>query len=242
MNTKSKCTYILIWNKKIKAINLLGGKCQDCGENKPWLLSFHHKNSYEKEFNISSFRTYRWSLLEKEILKCDLLCHNCHYKRHFLEIKKDNRNTISKSILLDFIKKDKCDICGYNESNQSLHFHHRNPNDKNFTVSRYLKSKRIITVNDIEMEVFDELNKCDLICANCHEELHFDKEKFEKYKDDIYNWEYQELQEPLDQELVMKLYNEGMKQIDIAKMFNRNKSVICGIIKRNSMPLSASGS
>lgn len=234
MNTKRKYAYILSWNKKIKAVNLLGGKCQECGENRPWLLSFHHKDTDEKEYNIKSIRTRRWSLIEKEILKCELLCHNCHQNKHFIEIPVDDKRNCNKSIILEFIKKDCCDICGYNESNKSLHFHHKNPNNKNFVVSQGYISKRLKSVNDIEKELIDELNKCDLICANCHFDLHFDKEKFEKYKDDIYNLEYKELQEPLDKELVMKLYNEGMKQSDIAKMFNRNKSVICGIIKRYS--------
>ena len=232
MNQKRTYAYVLTWHKKIKAINFLGGKCQDCGENKPWLLSFHHKNPVEKEFNLSSIKNYRWSLIEKEILKCDLLCHNCHQRKHFLEIPIDDKRNSNKSIILDFIKKDSCEICGYNKSNKSLQFHHKNLNNKFFDVSRGYISKRLKSINDIENDLIEEINKCVLICANCHADLHFDKEKFEKYKDEIYNLEYKELKEPLDKELVMKLYNEGTTQNDIAKILNRTKSVICGIIKR----------
>lgn len=232
MKTKREFTYILEWSKKIKAINLLGGKCQECGESKPWLLVFHHKDPEEKDFDIRTVKNYRWSVIEKEVLKCKLVCNNCHNKIHFQEIPKDSKRNDNKVIILEFLKKNKCDICGYDKSNKSLHFHHRNPLDKKFTISHFTNSKRIKSINEIGQQIIEELNKCDLICSNCHYDSHFDKEKFEKYRDEIYNWDYKEYKEPLDKKMILKLYNEGMKQVEIAKKFERNKSVINGIIKR----------
>jgi len=232
MNEKRKQAYILEWSKKIRAINLLGGKCQECGEDRPWVLSFHHKEPKEKDYCIKTIKNYRWSMIEKEVLKCKLVCHNCHHKIHFLEVPKNNKRNENKVMILDFLKKNKCEKCGYDESNKSLHFHHKNLEDKKFAISQFTNSKRIKSINEIGQAIIEELNKCDLICSNCHFDSHFDKEKFEKYKDEIYKWDYKETQEPLNKEEVMKLYNEGMKQVDIAKKFGRNKSVICSIIKR----------
>lgn len=228
MKTKNEYQYILQWNKKIKAINLLGGKCKKCGEERHWLLSFHHKNTEEKEFGINVLKNSRWSIIEKEVLKCELLCERCHRKIHH---KNETIYTKSKKIILDIKSTSGCEICGYNGYIGALDFHHKK--DKNFNVTSIKICEN--SCEDIKNKVINEINKCQVLCANCHMDLHFDKERFEKYKDDILNWEYKELKEPLDKELVMKLYKEGMRQIDIAKMFDRNKAVICSIIKRYNM-------
>ena len=57
-----------------------------------------------------------------------------------------------------------CSRCGYDNYYGSLQFHHRNPNEKdvNWTKLR-LRSWEKITL---------ELDKCDLLCANCHGEVH----------------------------------------------------------------------
>jgi len=56
----------------------------------------------------------------------------------------------------------KCILCGYDRCLRSLHFHHLNPHEKDFDVS----SKS--TWNEVELE----LEKCVLLCANCHGEVH----------------------------------------------------------------------
>ena len=53
-----------------------------------------------------------------------------------------------------------CARCGYNEHPAALHFDHRNPEEKSFTVSQDPKRKW----EDIEAEIA----KCDVLCANCH--------------------------------------------------------------------------
>src|SRR5690348_12855608 len=57
--------------------------CADCGERDPRVLQFHHRNPDEKEFTIGSQcgrKSIDDLLLEAE--KCDVLCANCHIKRH----------------------------------------------------------------------------------------------------------------------------------------------------------------
>jgi len=53
-----------------------------------------------------------------------------------------------------------CKVCGYNKCLWALHFHHLNPWEKEFNISE--KS----TWKDIQ----PELEKCILLCSNCHME------------------------------------------------------------------------
>lgn len=64
---------------KIKAVELLGGKCQKCyGVFHPASFDFHHRDPETKCFSISEFGFSSWKKLEPELKKCDLLCANCH--------------------------------------------------------------------------------------------------------------------------------------------------------------------
>lgn len=59
--------------------------CIDCGENHPATLQFHHRNPKQKDFTVAEWYKKGITLekLEAEIEKCDVLCCNCHAKRHF---------------------------------------------------------------------------------------------------------------------------------------------------------------
>ncbi|MCX5727215.1 MAG: hypothetical protein NT030_08695 [Candidatus Saganbacteria bacterium] len=62
-------------------------------------------------------------------------------------------------------KGGKCEICGYDRCVEALEFHHNSSSGKDFGISEkgYTRSwKRVMA----------ELDKCMLICANCHRELH----------------------------------------------------------------------
>jgi hypothetical protein len=61
--------------------------CVDCGISHPAVLQFHHRNRLEKSFNISDVVRKANSLKQimNEIKKCDVLCVNCHAKRHWRE-------------------------------------------------------------------------------------------------------------------------------------------------------------
>lgn len=68
-------------------------KCQDCGENHPACLEWHHVR--EKMFTIGNAVTtarYVWERLMKEVAKCVVLCANCHKKRHY----KRSRSLVEK--------------------------------------------------------------------------------------------------------------------------------------------------
>lgn len=59
--------------------------CKKCGENRFYLLDFHHKIPSEKDFAISDHSRTSFKDLQKEISKCDILCSNCHREWHYLE-------------------------------------------------------------------------------------------------------------------------------------------------------------
>jgi hypothetical protein len=59
-----------------------------------------------------------------------------------------------------------CIVCGYNKSLRSLHFHHLDPSKKDFSISRKWDK---LGLNE---SVKKELDKCVLLCANCHGEVH----------------------------------------------------------------------
>lgn len=60
-------------------------KCNRCGNTDYRVLQFHH-NDGNKEFNVSSKAGQRKleSLME-EIMKCEVLCSNCHIIEHYQE-------------------------------------------------------------------------------------------------------------------------------------------------------------
>lgn len=62
-------------------------------------------------------------------------------------------------------KGSKCQCCGYDKYPGALEFHHINPEEKDFAISAkgYTRSWK---------SVKDELDKCVMVCSNCHKEIH----------------------------------------------------------------------
>ena len=64
-------------------------------------------------------------------------------------------------------KGGECEICGYKKNIAALQFHHINPTEKEFKLDiRKLSS----TKKEI---LYKEVDKCMLLCANCHAEIHY---------------------------------------------------------------------
>ena len=62
-------------------------------------------------------------------------------------------------------KGGKCIICNYNKCVQALEFHHLDPNEKEFGIAH-----KGITRSWEKTKI--ELDKCILLCSNCHREYH----------------------------------------------------------------------
>ena len=69
----------------------------------------------------------------------------------------------TKQQALDY-KGSKCSVCGYDKCMGAMHFHHVYPDDKKFTIASYMFNKFDSLV--------EELEKCILVCSNCHSEIH----------------------------------------------------------------------
>ena len=66
-----------------QAIILLGGKCADCTTVfDKCVYDFHHLDPSEKEFTISDNLSCAEDKFITEVMKCVLLCANCHRLRH----------------------------------------------------------------------------------------------------------------------------------------------------------------
>ncbi|MFA5132698.1 MAG: HNH endonuclease signature motif containing protein [Candidatus Paceibacterota bacterium] len=76
-------------------------------------------------------------------------------------------------------KGGKCEICGYNKCIGALVFHHKDPLNKKFSW-HHMRKRSLETMKE-------ELDKCQLLCANCHSEIHFNSDKSNEYSKWIRN-------------------------------------------------------
>jgi len=217
----------LSWAKKIMALRTLGGKCL-CGCSNPLLLDFHHSNK-DKECSINSIRNMRWSTFIKEAEKCTILCANCHGEVHSKECTNtDNRKRVMKEKLLCVKGQKECTNCGYSKS-CSLDFHH--VDEKNFSLSSYIFDRLKIPWETVLIEI----DKCSVLCRNCHRINHYEQNFLEL--DKLIQKKligYKEKQRPANKEEVFRQLSLGVPQIQIARNLGYSKSTICQIIKRNA--------
>jgi hypothetical protein len=69
-----------------------------------------------------------------------------------------------KQMAVDY-KGGKCERCGYNRCVDALDFHHIDPSQKDFSLGSKGHSRSWERVKA-------EIEKCILVCANCHREIH----------------------------------------------------------------------
>lgn len=60
-------------------------------------------------------------------------------------------------------KGGRCVLCGYHKCPAALDFHHLSPLEKDYDISSRVTSWHVLV---------GELNKCILVCATCHREIH----------------------------------------------------------------------
>jgi hypothetical protein len=111
--------------------------------------------------------------VQAELSKCEVLCANCHLAEHAstapLKSQGGARAVVewrrrTKARLVDLLGGC-CMRCGYAEHVAALVFHHRDPRSKSFAIS-------VDGVPRAWRRLVEEAAKCDLLCANCHREVH----------------------------------------------------------------------
>ena len=91
-------------------------------------------------------------------------------KRKYRDRAEENKKAVAKrrkmikAMAIEY-KGGKCCICGYKKCNTALDFHHKNDREKSFGLS-----VRGLTRSWVRTKA--EIDKCILVCANCHREIH----------------------------------------------------------------------
>ena len=144
------------------------------GDQRPCIqdLDLHEINKFYKEhslqetadhFNVKGVSIKRHLERKKTTEK---LSSAERKKRNVICVSKRRKRV--KLLAIDY-KGGECEICGYKKCKDALDFHHTDPNKKDFAIgqSGHCRSWE---------RVKEELDKCQLVCANCHREIHSDIE------------------------------------------------------------------
>jgi DNA replicative helicase MCM subunit Mcm2 (Cdc46/Mcm family) len=101
-----------------------------------------------------------WKICIKEVKPGRRFCSPKCKGKFFV----DKRRKDLKQKSLDY-KGNSCQLCGYDKCQEALVFHHLNTGKKGFAISveGYTRSWE---------KIKRELDKCILVCANCHAEIH----------------------------------------------------------------------
>ena len=86
---------------------------------------------------------------------CSVKCKNKHGVNQLRKRRKDQ--------LVEMLG-GACSRCGYTGPSSAFDFHHRDPSLKEFSINRG------VTLSWSKIE--KEIEKCDLLCANCHRIIH----------------------------------------------------------------------
>lgn len=99
---------------------------------------------------------------------------NGNIASYCMECVNKNRYTLMRTHKLEIIKElgSKCSICGYDKNTAALEFHHLDKDKKDFHIS----NSKTTNINKIKKEI----DKCILVCANCHREIHYPQNEIKK--------------------------------------------------------------
>lgn len=104
------------------------------------------------------------SLTGKQVKYCSKECKNSGSGANNYEAQK-LRAITRKKYLID-LKGGVCEICGYSKNIAAMEFHHIIPSLKEIKLD-----SRSISNHSMD-KLIKEVAKCQLLCANCHRELH----------------------------------------------------------------------
>lgn len=98
-------------------------------------------------------------------------CFSCspYYSRNDKNGRANTITALRKAIKAQLVKYKggKCNRCGYNKCIGALQFHHIDETKKDFEIADYSCAKYLHLD-----ELYKEVDKCILLCANCHAEEH----------------------------------------------------------------------
>lgn len=95
---------------------------------------------------------------------CSKTCKDKFYQNNSYE--SQQARGLKRKLALIKMKGGECEKCGYKKNIAALEFHHRDETTKKFRLDIRNMSNRSFE------KLLEEINKCDLLCANCHREEH----------------------------------------------------------------------
>jgi hypothetical protein len=103
--------------------------------------------------------------------RCKVCKHGYNKNRYKQKGYKHYRKNREKWLeLFKILGYDKCSHCGYDRCIAALEFHHKDDNNKLYNIGHMVVGE--YNVENIT-KLLVETAKCDLLCANCHRELHY---------------------------------------------------------------------
>ena len=110
----------------------------------------------KKEFNLCSGTIKK--IVERKNKKLSEEERKAYNYEHVKSFRKKNKLRAVNNM------GGKCQICGYDKCLTALEFHHLDPTKKDFALSQ--------NMNMSWDKISEEIEKCILVCANCHREIH----------------------------------------------------------------------
>lgn len=131
--------------------------CKDCGQTfAPYVMDFDHRDPSAKAHEVSQLinkTAAPWTRILEEVTKCDVVCVCCHRMRGW----KPPKILDSRKRLLISLKSKPCLDCGRVFHYCQMDFDH-------------VRGVKVAGVHDLKSRaaILAEVEKCDLVCANCH--------------------------------------------------------------------------
>jgi 5-methylcytosine-specific restriction endonuclease McrA len=158
--------------------------CLRCGEDRSPALDFHHEEKTGREVAEMVNDGFSKERITQELERCIVLCANCHRKEHHdgddpetvpsrerLEARIDRvskheaRNLRRQWTLAHKRESGGCERCRVSDP-VCLDFHHTG--EKTREVSHLISFGRSLS------EIRREIERCRILCANCHRVEHFE--------------------------------------------------------------------
>jgi hypothetical protein len=157
------------------------GGCRDCETIDPPCLDVHHIDPEGKTMAVNKMVLYGYSRsrIQDELASCVVLCANCHRLRHNEPVETDTTDgkpsfqsrepPSTRAEIRQWTQSVRaasgCEECGCTDP-RCLMFHHVDPSTKTASVAAMITNGRPFP------EVRSEVEKCVVLCANCHRKRH----------------------------------------------------------------------
>ena len=73
-----------------------------------------------------------------------------------------------------------CSHCGFNKHHACLQFHHKDPEEKSCNVVKFANYVCFSRRSKSKARLKEEINKCEVLCANCHAKVTFEEKHWRK--------------------------------------------------------------